>query len=124
MVKQYILPRTAELACRYADHPGLVGDHQISRPTFYVCHAWSNSFALLVDALSRHLTGADPACIFLFLDIFSVRMCGGGGRDCHVVQGESHWEEGEGLLTTLPGVPPQVNQHPHADRSYDMRVGG
>ena len=86
VVRRIILPRTAELSCRYADHPELIHEEQLGGPTFYISHAWANSFTLLVDSVSSHLAGCDPEQVFLFIDIFS------------------------------------VNQHPGADRAYDMRV--
>jgi len=72
VVRTHVLPRTAELACRYADHPELIEEDQLGRATFYVCHMWSNRFQLLVESVSRQLAGAQPASTFLFLDMFSV----------------------------------------------------
>ena len=71
IVRTWIIPRTAELACRYADHPELMEEDELGHPTFYVSHMWSNSFFLLVDSISQHLSGADPKSTFLFIDIFS-----------------------------------------------------
>eukprot|EP00798_Chlamydomonas_sp_ICE-L_P022603 gene22603-29744_t len=60
------------MLCSYinSDH---VPNDAVATPTFFVCHAWDNTFSSLVDGVSDFITaGADPSKVFLWVDVFAV----------------------------------------------------
>lgn len=64
-----IKPATLSRQCRYID---LLDRRQYSTANYFISHRWSNTLSYLVDTVSRHLSGAMPDEVFVWVDIFAI----------------------------------------------------
>jgi hypothetical protein len=74
VVQRVIKPATAGAGpgggtMRYTD---LLPPSAVGAPAAFVSHAFDNRFGLLTAALAAHFAGADPATVFVWLDIFAI----------------------------------------------------
>lgn len=81
VVEHMVVPATTSDRCRFADLPTPEGpgsenlwDPLSDAPMYFVSHAFSNPFALVVEALSAHFAaaGAVPSEVFVWLDVLAI----------------------------------------------------
>ena len=78
VVEKFVLPQTKLHGSSYARQ---LTSREVSTPTFLVSHNTQAKFSLILDGLQHHLQGADPAEVFLWIDVFSVG-CMAHGAAC------------------------------------------
>ena len=77
-VRQYVLPQTAKLQCRYVD---LLADGLTGTPDVYIVHCWQMGFRSMAETVRRHFEHAKQSQDgpHVWIDIFCVNQHVGVG---------------------------------------------
>ena len=101
---EWVRPATAASKCRAAEDPALIDPSDVGPPAYFISHAWSNAFELLLRTVEAFLSSADEGtCVWV--DVLAVNQVGwggsraqkgGGGGEARTVQ-EAEWEGKQNL---------------------------